>query len=349
MLGRIGVLALALALIPGRCAVPSQGPAPRLGHGLTGAPVATPQPVLDKAAYDAKMRAIAHVSDLASSSATASRQVQHLWPVKTAYPEPGALLPFHRIVAYYGNFYSKGMGILGQYPPKEVLRRLLATSKQWEAADPTTPVIPAIDYIVVSAQGTPGLDHMYRFRMPLNQVDKALAMANQVHGLLFLDVQVGHSSLQREIPRYETYLELPNVELSIDPEFSMKDGRRPGTRIGTLDATDVNWAAQYLAKIATAKKLPPKILVVFRFTHGMVTNYRKITPLPQVQVVVDMDGWGTPKKKIGTYKTVIYPDPVQFTGFKLFYRNDLRPPSTAMLTPPEILKLTPAPSYIQYQ
>src|SRR2546423_6153396 len=30
------------------------------------------------------------------------------WPVKKApYPLPGAVLPFNRIVAYYGNLYSK--------------------------------------------------------------------------------------------------------------------------------------------------------------------------------------------------------------------------------------------------
>ena len=46
------------------------------------------------------------------------------WPVKAAYPNAGAILPFKRIVAYYGNFYSKQMGVLGEYPPKEMLARL---------------------------------------------------------------------------------------------------------------------------------------------------------------------------------------------------------------------------------
>ena len=40
----------------------------------------------------------------------------HLWPVKTVYPNAGALLPFNRIIAYYGNLYSKNMGVLGEYP-----------------------------------------------------------------------------------------------------------------------------------------------------------------------------------------------------------------------------------------
>jgi hypothetical protein len=81
----------------------------------------------------------------------------------------------------------------------------------------------------------------------------------------------------------------------------------------------------------------------------MVTNYKNITPTPEVQVVMDMDGWGSPSRKLGTYNTFIAPQPVEFTGFKLFYKNDLLAPSTRMLTPSELIKLTPQPLFIQYQ
>ena len=80
-----------------------------------------------------------------------------------------------------------------------------------------------------------------------------------------------------------------------------------------------------------------------------MTGYRNITPLPEVQMVVDMDGWGFPAKKINTYNTVVASEPVQFTGFKLFYKNDTKAPSTGLLTPQEILRLKPRPIYIQYQ
>ena len=46
-------------------------------------------------------------------------------------------------------------------------------------------------------------------------------------------------------------------------------------------------------------------------------------------------------------EVVIAPEPVQFTGFKIFYKNDMKPPSTRLLTPAEVLELTPAPSFIQ--
>ena len=271
------------------------------------------------------------------------------WPVKATYPKDGALLPFNRIVAYYGNFYSTQMGVLGQYPPDEMITRLKSAVAQWQAADPSTPVIPAIDYIAVTAQGSAGADGKYRARMPDSQLDKAVELANEVHGIVILDVQVGLSNVQTEIPLLKKYLEMPNVHLAIDPEFSMKDGVRPGREIGTYSAADVNWVANYLATLVDENDLPPKILIVHRFTQGMVTNTPDIKPLPEVQMVMDMDGWGSKAKKIGTYTYFIEAQPVQFAGFKLFYKNDIKPPSTGMMTPEEVLRLSPKPIFIQYQ
>src|SRR5271170_3136982 len=164
--------------------------------------------------------------------------------------------------------------------------------------------------------------------MPDSQVQQIISMAQQVNGLVFLDVQVGLSNVETEVPLLEKYLALPNVELSLDPEFDMHNGEKPGTVIGTMDASDINWAANYLAGLVKQYNLPPKILVVHRFTDAMVTNTDEIKPLPQVQVVMDMDGFGFPAKKINTYQQVIVDQPVQFTGFKLFYKNDSRGSST---------------------
>ena len=304
-----------------------------------------PLPAFDRADYDARLLALAH----ASSTAAVSSSSPALWPVKAAYPEVGAILPFKRIVAYYGNFYSAQMGVLGEYPEQQLLSMLASTTAKWAAADPTTPTLPAIQYIAVVAQGTAGREGKYILRMPDDQIDKALDMANRMHGILILDVQVGLSTVQHELPMLEKYLQMPNVHLAIDPEFSMKYGNPPGTVIGTFDAADVNYAAQYLAGLVNTYHLPPKVLVVHRFTQAMVTNYKKIRPLPEVQIVTDMDGWGPQAKKKNTYLRVIESEPVQFTGIKLFYKADLKPPSTGMLTTTEVLGLTPAPVYIQYQ
>jgi hypothetical protein len=128
----------------------------------------------------------------------------------------------------------------------------------------------------------------------------------------------------------------------------MKGGQKPGSVIGVFDATDINYASDYLDKIVKENKLVPKILVVHRFTQGMLKNYKEIKTKPGVQIVMDMDGWGIPAKKINTYQQFIYKEPVEYTGFKLFYKNDTKN-NGRMLTPQEVLKLKPQPVYIQYQ
>ncbi|MBP9715547.1 MAG: hypothetical protein KBD52_03615, partial [Candidatus Pacebacteria bacterium] len=273
----------------------------------------------------------------------------YLWPKKTVYPNVGAILPFKRVIAYYGNLYSTKMGVLGQYPEAEMLRRLDIEVKKWEAADPETPVQPALHYIAVVAQGSAGADGKYRARMPDSEIDKVLKIAEKINAIVFLDIQVGFSTVPIEVPRLEKYLKMPNVHLGLDPEFSMKSGIRPGKVVGTMDATDINFAAEYLAKIVKENNLPPKILIVHRYTQKMMTNYSAMLPLPEVQIIIHMDGWGGKAKKINTFKQFVYKEPVQFAGFKLFYKNDVLEPNTTLFTPTELLKLNPRPIYIQYQ
>jgi hypothetical protein len=275
------------------------------------------------------------------------------WPVKNApYPLPGAILPFNRVIAYYGNLYSNRMGALGKWPKQEMIQRLLQEVKEWNEADTVIKSIPALHYIAATAQAAPGKDGMYRYRMPLTQIDTILNWAKEINAIVFIDVQIGLSSLQKELPYFEKYLAHPNVHLGIDPEFAMagKGGKRPGTVIGTLDAADINFAADYLVDIIKKNNLPPKMFMIHRFTQGMVTHANQIKLHPELQIIMDMDGWGPPAKKISTYYSWIYPEPVQFTGFKLFYVNDTeKSGEKEMMSKQDVLKLKPAPIYIQYQ
>jgi hypothetical protein len=322
--------------------------------------------VLDKADYDKRMLVLSNyvypATTTATTTSTTSAPVLPLyststsvtvpgkrWPASTVYPNGDAILPFKRILAYYGNFYSKKMGILGEYSEEEVLRRLASTTAMWNAADPTTPVMPAIEYIAMTAQNTAGADKMYRAVMPNKEIDKAYAMAEKINGILILDIQVGLSTVQKELPKFKDYLMRPNVHLAIDPEFSMKTGKRPGTVIGTESSRDINYVINYLSDIVRENKLTPKILLVHRFTEKMVTEANLIKPTPEVQVVIVMDGWGSKELKRGTYRAVIESEPVQFAGIKLFYKNDLKGASTGLLTPAEVLNFKPKPIYIQYQ
>mgnify|MGYP000302153774 CR=1 FL=1 len=271
------------------------------------------------------------------------------WPQIDA--APGALLPGKRIIAYYGNPHSKKMGVIGEYPETEMLAMFDRTVQEWNRADPATPVVPAIHLVTVVAQGAPGADGMWRRREDASMIEKTYAWAKSRNGILFLDIQASHSTLQQELPALLTYLERPDVHLGVDPEFYMhhdKEGARPSSRIGTMMASDINYVIRTLDQLVTEKKLPPKVLVVHRFTRRMVPDAEGIRPTRNVQVVMHMDGWGPPWLKFDSFRDYIVNHPVQFTGFKLFYHNDTKK-GDALLLPAELLRLRPSLSYIQYQ
>ncbi len=124
----------------------------------------------------------------------------------TATPDPvreaasaaraGAILPNRRIVAFYGNPRSSRMGILGELPPDRMLARLDQEVAAWERADPATPVQPALHLIATVAQGYPGRDRKHRLRMSDSLIERVAGWAESNGWLLFLDVQVGHSSME---------------------------------------------------------------------------------------------------------------------------------------------------------
>ena len=273
------------------------------------------------------------------------------WPVKGLAPAEDALLPQKRVIAFYGNPLSKRMGILGEFPPDRMLAKLDTVVKEWEEADPETPVQPALHYIAVVAQADSGRDGKYRLRMDSAMIEQVYGWAQKRDALLFLDIQAGMSTVMEELPRLMRFLERPNVHLGIDPEFYMhyeREGVPPGKRIGTLTSKELNYVIDRLSKLTIEKNIPPKILVVHRFTRNMVRGYKDIKLDPRVQVVIHMDGWGAPWLKFDSYKSYVVDEPVQYTGFKLFYKNDTKK-GDKLLTAAELVQLKPRPIYIQYQ
>ena len=257
---------------------------------------------------------------------------------------PGSLFPGCRVVSYYGNPLSRRMGILGELKPDEMMARLEQQAAAYARADSTTHVIPALELIAVVAQAGPGRDSMYRARMADTLIKRVAGWAKEKGWLLILDIQVGHSDVQREVRWIMKYLLEPNVHLALDPEFDMPGKQRPGTIIGRTSAEDINWTIDTLARVVEEHNLPPKMLIVHRFTRSMVQNSDRIEPDPRVQVVIDMDGFGAPRLKRDSYEHYIRRFPVQFAGFKLFYKND-----KPLMTPEDVLSLDPIPFFIMYQ
>lgn len=270
------------------------------------------------------------------------------WPVQGPALLPGSILPENRIVCYYGNPNSTRMGALGQYPKEEMLGRLRDQVAAWERADPETPVKPCLHMVSVVAQGEAGTSGHYRSIMRDVDVQKVYDWAKEVNGIFIVDIQVGTDDIRNILPRFEWILTNPDVHLAIDPEFYMKTGARPGTRIGTMDAADINYASEYLANLVREHDLPPKVLIIHRFTRPMVTNYQEIRLRPEAQIVMHMDGWGAPWLKRDSYRDYIIREPVQFTGFKIFYHNDTKD-GAPLMHPADLLRLHPTPIYVQYQ
>ncbi len=256
----------------------------------------------------------------------------------------GPLLPGHRIVAYYGNPLVPAMGVLGEGSPDQMLARLQQQAAAYAAADPKTPVQPALELIVTVAQGSAGPDGMYRARMAPALVDQVLGWANSKGYLLILDVQIGRSSVADELQPLLPYLQRPNVELALDPEFAMHGDDVPGQTYGSIDAAIINQAIQSLGSLVADHHLPPKVLIVHRFRQDMVSDSGAIRPSPQVQVVMDMDGFGSQQEKLASYNSYIRDQPVQFAGIKLFYQQD-----HPIFTPQQAIGLTPTPFVVIYQ
>ena len=304
--------------------------------------------ILIQIATQPKLRTRADSISLVASIRTG---LKNPWPVKTAPPPAGALLPQKRIVAFYGNPLSKRMGILGEIPYEQMLAKLDSVVGMWRKADPATPVQPALHLIVSVAQGQPGKDGMYRQRSDPDLIEKIYGFAKSRGAITILDIQAGKSTLDAELPVLLPFLQRPDVHLGLDPEFYMhynREGRVPGSKIGAMDAKDINYAIDQLAALVTKYHLPPKVLVVHRFTQNMLQHADRIKLDPRVQVVINMDGWGQPWLKFDTYAKCEASAPVQFTGFKLFYHNDTKK-GDPLLTPIEVLGLRPRPLYIQYQ
>ena len=256
----------------------------------------------------------------------------------------GGPLEDHRLVMYYGTPLSDQMGILGEYPPKEMMRRLEKQARAYSKADPKHPAIPTIELIASTAQRDPGPDGLYVSRLDPKVIRRYADLAKRNGALLMLDVQLGRDTVMDEVRALEPFLKLPYVELAIDTEYHVGPGEVPGQDLGSVDGSEVQQAVRYLDRLVEQKHLPDKVVLVHQFQAGVVTNVGLVKPTKHVEVVLNADGFGVPKDKLAKYRLLVRNQPVQYGGFKLFYGQD-RP----LLTPEEVVRMDPAPAVVNYQ
>ena len=262
-------------------------------------------------------------------------------------PSPEPFLDRHRVVAYYGNPLAAGMGILGEYPPEDVIQRLKAQADVYQRLSPDRKVVPAIHLIYAVAQERPGAEGLYLARMEDELIWEWVRLTRENGLLLFLDIQFGRSTIDREFPHVAPFLREPNVHLALDPEFAWGPDEYPLIDIGRIDGATVNRAQELLQNLVLENRLGNKILVVHQFRPDMIQNKAAIAPSDRVETVIDADGFGSPSLKLDQWNRVIRDGTVERAGIKLFYRQDAQ--NGGLMSEAEVMGLTPTPLVIIYQ
>ena len=255
-----------------------------------------------------------------------------------------ASLPNSRIVAFYGNPLSSVMGPIGQYGDGDLIAKLHEQAQVYADLDPSHPVVPALDYVTPIAQPVAMGDGSWIYRMPTSSIEHYINLANDNHALFFFDMQIGHSTIQKEVNLIWPYLSRPGVSLTLDPEFDMPPGGVPSQTFGRMTAAEINWAIDQLSALVQQQQLPPKTLIIHQFLAQMLPDWQKIHRRPGVNIVTCVDGFGTPGEKIDDYRMFDKQQLIQYPGMKLFYKLD-----KPVMTPKSVLALDPSPLMVMYQ
>lgn len=270
--------------------------------------------------------------------------------VERAWTFPGPSLPpsyFDRaqVVSFYGYPGVPVMGALGAYSPPDAAEELAAWARQYDRLNGTRGVIPAFHLITAVAQRDPQFDGTYLGRLDDASIEAYVEAAREHGLLLFLDIQIGWSDPVAEVELLRPFLAEPFVHLALDPEFATGAlGVAPGELIGHLDADQVNAVQDYLAELVVAEDLPPKILVLHQFLDFMLHDRDRYADVPEVEITIDMDGFGWDQDKLTKYDIYALQPAAERAAMKLFFDWD-----APLLSPERLQGLEHPPDLIIYQ
>ena len=335
------VWAVSVALVTG-CSASSPDSAP------DGAPVSSASPGSPaSASVTAPPTPSATPAPSASPtpSATPTPSVEPT-PERLELPRGGVeLFPDYRLVGFSGHPNSAGLGRLGIGAIDERVAEIEELGKELAGE---RKVMPVLELIAVVVQADPGADGAYRTRTSDEIIGEYLEAARRHDGMLLLNVQPGRASMAEEVRALEKWLVEPDVGVALDPEWDITAEQLPGLSYGHTTGEEINEIALYLDDLVTEKDLPQKPLVFHQVAPGVVSNVAAIQEYAGVEVIRSVDGIGSAGMKIETYNLLMKNlPPTVHAGFKLFFEEDvvLGP----LMTPAEVLALTPPPEYVLYE
>jgi hypothetical protein len=272
-------------------------------------------------------------------------------PVAAAPPLPElprggrTLFPDYELVGFCGTPGAPALGELTGNVARKADKLELYADKYVAARK----VLPVFELIAVVVLAGPGADRKYRRRVDDSVVDQYLALARLHKGILLLNIQPGQSDFLTEVKHFEKYLREPDVGVALDPEWAMLPKQLPGKFFGQTTGAKINEVGAYLATLVSTLQLPEKALVFHQVNGYVVKEEAALVPSPGVVVIKGVDGLGPKAAKRVTYaylmKNVtagVHP------GFKLFFDEDTRGGGSIM-TPEEVMALTPRPEYVMYE
>lgn len=267
-------------------------------------------------------------------------------PKPFTFPAGGrTLLPDYRFVALYGTPGMPVLGALGEQPPEDAIARIKAIAAAYQpyAAEH---MYPTFEMITTIASGSPTDDGDYSQEVPAATLQPWIDAARQAGVYVVLDLQPGRTDFLTQAKAYAPLLQQPNVGLALDPEWRLGPNQVPLVQIGSVDVSEINATADWLATLTQQNKLPQKLLVLHQFRLSMIANRSALnTAHPELAYVIQMDGNGTQPNKLDTWNTIQEQLPPQvYMGWKNFYKVD-----SPMLAPAQTMQLAPKPWYISYQ
>ncbi|PZF86407.1 hypothetical protein C1I92_00915 [Jiangella anatolica] len=274
-------------------------------------------------------------------------------PSPTPTPDPPAtlpdgartILPTHRLVGFSGG-RSPSFGRLTEDGLDAAAAQIDALAAQY-AADGRT-VLPVFELITVVAHGSPAADGLYRTHEPDDVIAAYLAAARRHGALLLLNIQPGRSDFLDEVTRLESWLTEPDVGLALDPEWAVDPGEVPGRVYGNTTGAELDSVAAYLSTLVAEHDLPEKVMVFHQVHASVVADEATLQPHPGVVSIKSVDGIGTQAEKEQTWRTLMATKPPHVAaGFKLFFDEDTE--RGPLMTPAQVLALTPVPDYVLYE
>lgn len=264
---------------------------------------------------------------------------------KRCPPRLQSVLLNNDVFALYGKPGSKTMGILGQYSLTDIEPVMNQFVTKYDLANGDRGIVPA--FYIIYGTCWPGGDIGI---LPDSTVRQYIEFARERGWYVFIDHQIGKYSVESAVKRLLPWLEYPNVQLALDPEWRTT---KPMEEIGYVTADEVNMAQRMIQDYMVAHGIPGRrMLVIHQFKPKMISNRAAVrSDFDLVQLIHCADGFGSPTLKKSTYAQNAAATNIPLKSFKLFLKPTI--PNAGwdepIMTPDEVFKLNPRPYLIMYQ